>query len=196
MHKSRSTIASPANDSKTNLSASIAQFKIQHKSVLSQFFARICVFHVDIRIKHRQYRSANNLTNINNTNSETSTAGNTQGYSNYTSSNVITTTTTPFILYVPGFYGIDCVNRAFTYMVANPGVFTYTEVGCACIGNCRPPLAPNPDAYNWYRNYEESSTNVIGLVISNAPYITVTMVIMIAGLTGVICAVCLRNGRA
>jgi hypothetical protein len=69
-------------------------------------------------------------------------------------------------------------------MAANPGVFTYADAGCACIGNCPPPLAPNPDAYNWYINYLSSSSKVIQQVTTNAPYIVVTSIIMIAGLGG------------
>jgi hypothetical protein len=182
VHGGKSTVP-PTNQSKTDYSASPTHTEIQHKFALSQFSAHISVFHTDNRIRHRQYRSANNLTNTNNTNSETSTTSYTQGYSNYTSNNVIITKA-PFILYVPGFYGEDCLNRAFAYMAANPGVYTYADAACACIGNCRPPLAPNPDAYNWYRNNVVSSSNVIRLVISNAPYIAATSIIMIAGLGG------------
>jgi hypothetical protein len=122
--------------------------------------------------KHRKKRSVDNITD------------NSDNSANIGIATSTTTIQAPFALYIPGFYGAPCFSRAFNYLTTHPNAFSFTEVGCACIGNCPFPLAPNPDAANFFKAVYTSTSQLVDRIKSNAPYLAVTAVIVILSLAG------------
>ena len=92
-----------------------------------------------------------------------------------------------FNYYVDGLYGKDCIARILKYVNVNNLQVSLADVSCACLGECEPPLAPNPKAAAWFQASQQASinpTSVSTYFQTNAVFIVITGLVVILGLVG------------
>ena len=95
--------------------------------------------------------------------------------------------TTVFQLFIPGLYGKECLNRYQIYVPNYMDVLSLAlDAVCGCFGVCSPPRAPNPEAYAYFMKNlpQQGNTQIVQNLRDFAPFIAITIIIVLVGLTG------------